>query len=277
VTLVPAGLGALVRVVGVLARARLDATRATVRAWVHGTRLGARFLRPAEVRRLVEGTELFARACDASLDAVVRVARVLPVRSGTVVFRQGDRDDTVYVVARGNAYILVGDGGEERVVDELPEGALFGEIACLSGDPRTATVRAAGATVLLAIDGATVRGLLDTDAALRERVWAHYGERTFENLVARVAAFDDLDRAARLALLREGEHVGLADGESLPRCEHELVFVMTGTVRVRKGDLSLLARAPMLVESETGLELAGVGPARVVRIARTDTLADVTL
>src|SRR5205814_1266065 len=83
---------------------------------------------------------------------------LLPLAGGVVVrefgageriVRQGDKGDSCYVVDRGRAAVYVADGASERLVALLEPGALFGEMSLLTGEPRSATVRAQGDVRLL--------------------------------------------------------------------------------------------------------------------------------
>lgn len=65
---------------------------------------------------------------------------------------QGQRDASMFVVAAGSVEVLVRlQDGRDTLVATLEDGAVFGEIALLTGDERTATVRAVDEVVLYEI------------------------------------------------------------------------------------------------------------------------------
>jgi CRP-like cAMP-binding protein/di/tricarboxylate transporter len=85
----------------------------------------------------------------AGLDRVVRAqlaAHLDPVavEQGDAVCRQGEPGDSLYVVAAGRLGVHVHDpaGRASRRIDGLGPGDFFGEMALLTGEPRSATVRA---------------------------------------------------------------------------------------------------------------------------------------
>ena len=69
---------------------------------------------------------------------------------GAVIFRQGDRGDSLYLIESGRVRIHthLSEHGEEVGVTTLGDGETFGEIALLTGVPRTATVEAEENTVV---------------------------------------------------------------------------------------------------------------------------------
>jgi len=69
---------------------------------------------------------------------------------GTVIFRQGDLGDALYLIESGRVRIHahLTEHGEEVGVTTLGDGETFGEIALLTGIPRTATVEAEEDTVV---------------------------------------------------------------------------------------------------------------------------------
>jgi putative ABC transport system ATP-binding protein len=69
--------------------------------------------------------------------------RPVQVDAGTVIFRQGDASDLVYVVESGTVeiYTELADGSEELLVERTP-GSYFGELGPLLDLPRNASARA---------------------------------------------------------------------------------------------------------------------------------------
>ena len=67
--------------------------------------------------------------------------------AGELVFEAGAPASCMYVVAEGEVEIVVGG----TVVDVLSPAAIFGEMALITGEPRSATVRARASCRLVEI------------------------------------------------------------------------------------------------------------------------------
>ncbi len=77
-----------------------------------------------------------------------------------IIFQSGDPGNSAYVIEEGCVEILKGEGENQRRVTVLAQGAMFGEVALLDHQPRTATVRALTPTRLIRIDRDHVEELL---------------------------------------------------------------------------------------------------------------------
>ncbi len=112
-----------------------------------------------EVRRreLRSTTEWFATIDElaafepAALERLARASSDVEVPAGTVVLREGDRPDDLYVVRSGRLAVTVSTAAQP--IPELVADDLFGEIGLLRRIPRTATVTALTDAELVRIDG----------------------------------------------------------------------------------------------------------------------------
>jgi len=76
------------------------------------------------------------------------------------VFRTGDSGDAAYVIESGCVEVLAGSVDQPLRLAVLADGAMFGEVALLDRQPRTATVKALMPTTLIRIDRQHVEELL---------------------------------------------------------------------------------------------------------------------
>jgi CRP-like cAMP-binding protein len=91
-------------------------------------------------------------------DALERFAR--DFAAGAVLFDEGQPGHVMYIVITGEIEIRRRVGESERVLAVLGAGEFFGEMAILSGRPRSATAVARSAARLLVIDGTTFEAML---------------------------------------------------------------------------------------------------------------------
>ena len=94
-----------------------------------------------------------------TLEDLARQAQHRHAGKGEMLFNVGDDSTGLFVVVNGRIRIwTVSAGGAEVTLNVLPDGALFGEIGMLDGNPRTA-----GASAMLATDLVTIsrRGFFD--------------------------------------------------------------------------------------------------------------------
>jgi zinc transporter ZupT len=161
-------------------------------------------------------------AIDGLLDQVDR----RPLKRGEVLFRAGDPGDALYIVAKGKVLVLQPPPGEEGAkelpIAEVGEGGVFGEMALLSGAPRTATIRADSDCDLLRIEKTDFDRLLASDPELAVGVQRLSHQRAIDNLAtgganpqrwARIAqsSVDNLSRRdTEKMLLQVGSGAGLA-------------------------------------------------------------------
>ena len=78
------------------------------------------------------------------------------------LFAQGDAADGVYLVLKGEVEIVRIAGTHEKILDLIPSGDYFGEVAVLDGLGRSTAARARGATSIAKIPGNVLLDVLAT-------------------------------------------------------------------------------------------------------------------
>jgi tRNA A-37 threonylcarbamoyl transferase component Bud32 len=95
------------------------------------------------------------------VDQIFQAARERLYESGEVVIRQGQRGDTLHVVAEGTADVILHDDTTSRKIGSVIQGSVIGEMSLIMQEPATADVVASGplrTLVVAAADFETLAG-----------------------------------------------------------------------------------------------------------------------
>ena len=143
-------------------------------------------------RRMLGAVPLFQAFTPGELDALASRMMRRQFAAGAVVVNQGDQGSSLFLVTEGLLEVrgtLDGDGGARTVVlDRMAPGAIFGEMALLTGEPRSATVAAMTDAVVHELAGEHLRPLLHDRAELAERLSELMAERAEHNAEKRATA-----------------------------------------------------------------------------------------
>lgn len=102
----------------------------------------------------------------------LEIARLVPslqqldLAVGETLFQEGDKGDALFIIVSGSVHIRKQSGGEELTVARLGAGDHFGEMALLSGAPRSATAVAAEPLSLLKLSRPRFDALLKKHPSL---------------------------------------------------------------------------------------------------------------
>jgi len=98
---------------------------------------------------------------DEELQALAGDADVVSFGRGERIVHQGDAGDSLFVIRDGGAIVTIaGEHGAEREVARLGRGEFFGEMALLTGEPRTANVTALDDLEVIVIHKEALQGIL---------------------------------------------------------------------------------------------------------------------
>ena len=114
------------------------------------------------------GIDLFSPLPVEARRALARDAADHLFAAGEAIVRQADEGSSMFVVLRGAVNVVLEPSGQQ--VAAITAGGLFGEMSMLTGDPRTATVRAATDVQVLEIAAAEMRRLAQAHPGLLEHI-----------------------------------------------------------------------------------------------------------
>jgi small-conductance mechanosensitive channel/CRP-like cAMP-binding protein len=104
-----------------------------------------------EARTILQREQLFQCLSDAQIDGLLAHSKLNHFGRGERVIEEGAAGDSMFLLLRGTAQVSVAQNGTAIRVGLLRSGDCFGEMSLLTGERRTATVRADGDCYVLEI------------------------------------------------------------------------------------------------------------------------------
>ena len=188
---------------------------------------------------------------------------------GELVVEQGSQGVSFFVICAGSAKVFRSENGHRREIAALAEGTFFGEMALLSGAPRSASVEAASEdTQMLEIPGAVLTELSRKHPSIATALKKFCRQRLLLNLINGAALFRPFTKSERRELVQRFRARDAGKGETLIR-EGErsdgLYVILTGEVNVEVrgaqvaslkegdvfGEISLLTRTAATATVQT--------------------------
>ncbi len=166
------------------------------------------------------------------------VLKRLPV--GASAIKEGEPGNSFFFVAGGQLRVFATDGlGRQTDLAQLGEGAVFGEMALLSAQPRSATVGCLTDCDLLEVGRQSLASLADELGAVAEALHGFTRDRLLGNLMATSPLFKPFNRMQQRDLLRRFTSHDVAPGTHVINEGEE----GRGLFVVLSGDLDVSRRA----------------------------------
>lgn len=182
--------------------------------------------------------------------------------AGDLLMRRGDPGDSLFVIVSGCLQVLLHHAdGAEQVLAQLAGGDCLGEIALLTGQPRSATIRAMQDCELLKLTKEAFDRLAIDYPDLKSRLVQLASHRQSGLYLALTDLFHGLDRSVLEEFVRESTWLRLPGGETLfrqgdqPDCFYAVVH----------------GRLQVLIQSD------GAGPKIVRHIGRGTCVGETSL
>jgi len=193
--------------------------------------------------------EIFSELTADQLGRVADIASQLLLAPNTTIIRQNDPGDSLCLIVSGRVEVVCRtEQGAEVPVNILEAGDSFGEMALLTGEPRSASVRTLEAVSLLLIAKNDFDTLLQAQPSLSQAFLRILTRRLAENTRHLAESFDQEQAIQRLLL----------DNQNV---RHREVIGRSWVVRRLKRELAAQAEdpGPLLITGEEGTEKGAAG------------------
>jgi len=119
---------------------------------------------PATDPAFLKSCELFENQPPEVIKAVLVQGRTMEFGPGDIVFRQGDRGDQMFIVKSGvlEVFTRQSESGDLTPLAYLGPGEVLGELALLTGSPRSASVRSPEHAEIFTVEKSVFIDLMET-------------------------------------------------------------------------------------------------------------------
>jgi hypothetical protein len=129
---------------------------------------------------LLRDIPIFSELLPEDLQQIALTAREMWFPGNSVLAREGEQGDTLFIVVEGELAVLRQQDGLDRVIAKRGPGDFVGESAIIDVAPRSATLLTHTDVRVLAIDGETFKGILTERPAVAMAVLRSLSRRLRE-------------------------------------------------------------------------------------------------
>ncbi len=150
-----------------------------------------------EARQILRNEPLFQSLTDEQIDTVVTAARLEHFGRGERVIEEGADGDSMFLLLRGTAQVSISKNGSVIPVATLRPGDCFGEMSLLTGEPRSATVKAERDCYVMEIGKSVMADIIRETPDCLQQLSEILAQRKVETEGVRKDAESATDQAAR--------------------------------------------------------------------------------
>jgi len=152
-----------------------------------------------QATRLLKQVPVFAPIPEKDLKTLSLSLQAKTYASGEYLVKQGQDGDSFYIIDKGSVEVLVTDqDGRQTKVAELGAGKFFGEMSLLTGEKRSASIRAVADVKVLVVEKKDISPILTANPKIAESLSKMIEQRQKENLerIAKSRAISEEERRA---------------------------------------------------------------------------------
>ena len=155
------------------------------------------------ISRALDQVHIFDPLSAQEKEAVVKSMVKSVYAPGEIIIKRGDPGESMFIIHRGKVEVrLPSNNGDQHQVAVLEPGNFFGEMALLTGEPRTADVSAIEEVEILEIRKGVIEQLLGNNAQLAEDLSRKIADRQAELAQLTRTVAEDEKRIQTQTILR---------------------------------------------------------------------------
>ncbi|MES9970652.1 MAG: cyclic nucleotide-binding domain-containing protein [Candidatus Thiodiazotropha sp.] len=125
---------------------------------------------------------IFGGVNESTLDSILRKARIITVERGGYYFREGDLDNSIYIIEQGKVAVYRYSHEKRYKLRELGEGDCFGEMALMDCKPRSAEVVALSDSTAIQVTAAQLAELYVSNSEQYTLIYMNLGREVCRRL-----------------------------------------------------------------------------------------------
>ncbi len=165
-----------------------------------------------------------------------RFGKVFP--KGTILFREGDTGEDMYIINTGKVKIFKEVGGNEKVLAVLSQSDFFGEMSLLNKKPRSASAEVVEDAKMLVINNSTFDTMIRSNSEIALRIIRILAKR-LEDADVQIAnlMIKDSNQRVIVTLLKLAESGTKIDTDTFLKLDVEKLAITTGLEKNKVGEI----------------------------------------
>lgn len=157
-----------------------------------------------DARQALAANPFFSDVLDEEdIATLARRALTVERQAGTDLIHEDGADASLFIIVKGRVEVITGDPRHGKRIAELGPGDFFGEMSLMTGERRSATVRAVTDVAVLEITKSAIAPFLEASPELVERFAVVLKKRQAElDRAYGASAFSVLDQGGFASLIR---------------------------------------------------------------------------
>lgn len=228
----------------------------------------------------LRGVSILSGLTDAQLGVLAASFHRRTYPSRAIIFHQGEPGTALYIIVAGKVRVFISsETGREMTVDILGQGEVFGEMALLGNQPRSASIMAMTATQVLSLDREAFHAGLRAYPEIAVNILAVLANRLRATTIfATELVFNNLHGRVAHVLLTLAERHGVVDDTrvtiDVPLTQTELANVVGSSRESVSRTLRVYEQHGVLCASGTRITIQKIEALRRAA-ARDSALVDV--